>query len=59
MHSDPTGNLILACDASPYGVGAVLSHQFSDAQEKPFAYTSHSQRMAEKKYLQMEEGLCI
>ena len=38
-HFDPTRDLVLACDASPYGVGEVLSHQFDD-QDKPIAFAS-------------------
>ena len=34
VHYDPDAKLILSCDASPYGVGAVLSHQFNYGIEK-------------------------
>ena len=59
-HFDPTEDLVLACNASPYGVGAVLSHRYSDGQERPIAFASRSLGAAEKKYSQLEkEGLAI
>ncbi|XP_036317440.1 uncharacterized protein K02A2.6-like [Rhagoletis pomonella] len=39
-HYDPKRPLLLAVDASPVGVGAVLSHQFEDGTERPIQVTN-------------------
>ena len=60
VHFDPDWELLLACDTSPYGVGAVLSHRGPDRKEQPVAFASRSLNPAEKNYYQLEkEGLAI
>ena len=59
-HFDPDKKLILECDASPVGVGAVLSHQLENGLCKPIAFASRSLSHAEKNYSQLDrEGLAI
>ncbi len=59
-HFDSKLLLRLACDASAYGIGAVLAHQMPDGTEKAIGY-SHTLSKAEQNYSQLEkEGLsCV
>ena len=60
VHYDPNKPMVLACDASQYGIGAVLSHIMEDSQERPIMYTSRTLNPAEKNYSQLEkEALAI
>ena len=60
IHFDQTKEVRLTCDASEYGIGAMISHILEDNSEQPIAFASRTLNDAEKQYSQIEkEGLAI
>ena len=60
-HFDQNLPIILACDASAQGIGAIVSHKYPDGSERSFGFVLRTLNNAEKQYPQVEkEGLaCI
>ncbi|XP_045483761.1 uncharacterized protein K02A2.6-like [Harmonia axyridis] len=54
-HFDPQLTLILATDASPYAVGAVLSHVYPDGTERPIQFASQVLSTVQQKYSQIDK----
>ena len=55
MHYDPMLPVRVASDASPYGIGAVLSHVLPDGSERPVAFASRTLNKAESGYSQIDK----
>lgn len=59
-HYDPNEQLMVACDASPHGIAAVLSHRYENGTERPVAYASRTLTESEKRYAQIDrEALAL
>ena len=52
---DPHVDIVVSCDASPYGVGAVLSHRWPNGTERPVAFASRLLNNTEKRYSQLDK----
>ncbi|XP_055615014.1 uncharacterized protein K02A2.6-like [Toxorhynchites rutilus septentrionalis] len=55
VHYDPKLPLVLATDASPYGVGAVLSHLYPDGTERPIHCASQTLNKSQQNYIQVDK----
>jgi hypothetical protein len=59
-HFDPRLDIIVAADASNYGIGACLLHRFPDGSVKAVLHAARTLSKTEQRYSQIEkEGLAI
>ena len=66
-HFNPALRLCLPSDASPYGIGAVMSHGLPDGTERPIAFASRTLSTAERNFFLRKStkkpspsfGLCV
>ena len=60
VHFKPENEIVLVCDASPTGVGAILTQPDDHGHEGPVAYASRALNTAERNYSQIDrEGLAL
>lgn len=52
---DPKAEIVLASDASDYGIGAVILHKYDEGNMKAVTHDSHSLLPVEKNYCQIEK----
>ena len=55
MSFDPTMPLKLTCDASPYGVAAILSHILEQNKSRPIAFASKTLSKSQQNYSQIHK----
>lgn len=55
VHYDKNLPLVLATDASPIGVGAVLSHVYPDGSERPIYFASQTLSTTQRKWSQIDK----
>ncbi|XP_008487291.2 uncharacterized protein K02A2.6-like isoform X1 [Diaphorina citri] len=55
VHYNPDLPVTLATDASPIGLGAVLSHRYPDGSDRPIAFASRALTICEKNYSQIDK----
>lgn len=53
-HYDSETPIKVTCDASPFGLGAVLFHVFPGGEQRPVAYASRALTRAERNYSQLD-----
>lgn len=60
VHYDEQKPLVLVCDASPYGLGALMSHIEPDGREAPVCFASRTLTSTERNYAQIDkEALAV